>query len=581
MSFESQVASSLRSINGALNDMGRGLNDLERMQVALHGTVDQMSTTQDMTRSELGELRAAFEAYLVRDELSRNLQLAQTQIIAVRQELDTRYGHFATVRRLATGTLQGMDTGIITQETMQATSEELMITTPGYWLAPALVGLAAWIRDDRMLAERALGEALRRDNDKTSLFFALVLRRHQRNEATARWLRQYVARQDPAALSQEFTVVLDAVATGALGPAARPPVMEHMTGWYDRLCADPATVSAQVGRWQQLIDGMRTPVDPGFTVLPAISPTWPLLKEVYEGATVHGRAEGHFRGIFDRPLRPAPGLQQRVDEILDTLVTSYDDEESPHRRRETELQAIIDHDGNKITAAAATQAASSVHDDTVDFLTLITNAGFFPDRVGASDGTQRMAIALARDWTVSAAGVLEAQNLQALPTGVDLALEGWTGRIDENASEAELVGSIAAHIDAETEAQVAAVRFSGGPITAAVVAGLAVVLALVTAVQGGAGMAMFLLLAALAAGGWSLYRYMQLQPRRQHLRALGEQRKAQACAQVQGAIAETVDWRSAWEREIDRAIGFRTYMNALTRDAFITNAADQGREVMA
>lgn len=581
MTFESQVSSALNSINRSLNDVGRGLGDLERMQVALHQVVDQVSTTQDMTRSELNELRAAFDTFLLRDELARNLQLAQTQIIAVRQELETNYGHFATVRRLATGTLQAMDTGIITQETMQATSEELMITTPRYWLAPALVGLAAWIRDDKVLAERALVEALRRDNDKTSLFFALVLRRQQRNAAATRWLRQYVARQDPAKLSQEFTVVLDAVATGALGLDAKPLVMEHMTGWYNRLSVDPPVVAAQVGRWRQLIDGLRTPVDPRFTVLPDISPTWPLLKDLYEGATVHARAEAHFRGIFDRPLRPDPSLQRRVDEILDTLVTSYDDEESAHRRRESQLQAIIDHDGNKTIAAAAAQAAAAVHDDTVDFLTLITNAGFFPERVGASDGTQRLAIALAKDWIVTADGQLEAANLQALPDGVDLTLEGWTGRIDQETSETELVDSLAAHIDTETEAQVAAVRFSGGPLAAAVGAGFALFLAVLTAFQGNTSMTIFLLLIAVAAGGWASNQYLQLQPRREHLRTLGEQRRMQACARVRGAVAETVDWRSDWEREIDNGSGFRTYMNALTRDAFVTSAADQGREVLA
>lgn len=581
MSFEGQVNSQLGQISRALNQMGRELGDIERTQVALHQVVDQVSSTQDMTRSELGELRAAFEAYLLRDELARNLQLAHTEIIAVRQELETRFGHFDTVRRLATGTLQGMDSGIVTQATMQATSEELMLTTPGYWLAPALVGLAAWIRNDQRLAERALGEALRRDNDKTSLFFALVLRRQQRNTATARWLRQYVVRQDPAALSQEFTVVLDAVATGALGPDARPPVMEQMTGWYERLCADPAVVDAQVERWRRLVDGMRTPVDPHFTVLAQISPTWPLLKDLYEGATVHGRAETHFRGIFDRPLRPAPGLRQRVDEILDNLVTGFDDEERPHRRKESELQAVIDHAGDRTAATAAAQAEGSVHDNTVDFLTLLTNAGFFPEQVGASDGTQRLAIALAKDWIVGSAGQLEAANLAALPDGVDLAVEGWTGRIDQNASEDQLVGSIAQHIDAETAAQVAAVRFGGGPLVAAIGAGLMLLFALVTGVQGGGGGAVFLLLVGLALGGWAGYRWSQLQPQRQHLRELGEQRKAHACAQVRGAIAETVDWRTAWEREIDRAPSFRGYLNALRREAFITATADdQGREVL-
>jgi hypothetical protein len=572
---------SIRHIEDSVRHIGRSVGQLEQLQVALSQTVDQVAATQDVTRSELNELRELFDNFLLRDELARNLQLAQTQIIAVHQELDTAYGHFATVRRLATGALQAMDTGVVTQETMQAVSEELMITTPRYWLAPALVGLAAWIRDDRPLAERALGEALRRDNDKTSLFFALVLRRQRRDAATARWLCQYVARQDPAQLSQEFTVVLDAVATGSLGLEAKPLVMGTMAEWYERLCADHNVVAAQVGRWRELIDGMRTPVDPGFTVLPAISPTWPALQELFEAATVHGRAEAHFRGIFDRPLRPTPGLEQRVDDILNTLVTSYDEEEAEHRRRASELQAVIDHGGDKRAAAKAMATQEAVHDSTVDFLTLLTNAGFFPDKVGASDGTQRLAIALAKDWIVNASGQLEAHNLTALPASVELAVEGWSGRIDENASEEQLVQSLAAHIDAETQRQVAAVRFTGRPLAAAIGAGIALLLGLISVLHSGTGFAFFMLLVAMALGGWAGYQYTQLQPQRDHLRRLGEQRKATACAQVQGAIAETVDLRSSWEREIAKATDFRDYMNALSRDSFVAAAPDRAREVLA
>ena len=567
------------AVQRAVDQANQALADLQMRQVQLQQVVDHVATTQDVTRSELQELRSLFDDFLIRDQLNHNLQLAQTEIVAVRQELETKYGHYGEVRRLATGTLQGMDAGIVKQETLQAIAEELMVTTPGYWLAPALVALAAWIRDDEALAKRALAEALRRDNDKTSLFFALVLRRQLRNHATARWLGQYVSRQDPSRLSQEFTVVVDAAATGALGSEARPLVMENLHEWYERLGQDPAVVAAQVARWRQLIDGMRGPVPQNFPVLQAVSPTWGLLDDLYGRATVHGRAEAYFRGVFDRPLRHDPKLATRVDEILTNLVSSFDTEEYPQRRREIELDKIIEHGGDKRAAATAAAAALAVHEESVDFLTLLTNAGFFPEKVGASDGTQRMAIALAKDWVVEAGGQLEAETIAAMPTRVDLVVDGWTGAIDEYASEHQLVASVTDHIEAETQAQIAAVRFTGGPLAAAIVAGVAVFLALILLVQGSSGGGMFFLLIAIGTGVYAAVQYHNLQPRRDHLRKLGEQRKALAAEQVRGAIAETLDWRSAWEREMARAAGFRTYMNALSRDAFVTQHHDRGREV--
>src|SRR4051794_16096704 len=101
-------------------------------QVQLQQVVDHVANTQDVTRSELQELRELFDSFLLRNELQHNLEVAHTEIVAVRQELETKFGHFTEVRRLATGTLQGMDAGIVKQETLQAIAEELMVTAPDY-----------------------------------------------------------------------------------------------------------------------------------------------------------------------------------------------------------------------------------------------------------------------------------------------------------------------------------------------------------------------------------------------------------------------------------------------------------------
>src|SRR5262249_37333067 len=161
----------------------------------------------------------------------KSLTKAQNSLQLVKGEFKEAYGHYDDVRRRATGILQALDSGIVTRSTIYQVTEEFMIGTPRYWLAPPLVALAGWVSHDRVLAERALAEAVRREPGKTSLFFTLVLRRNGRTEATARWLRQYVAGQDPAALPREFTVVVDAVATGAFGPEARPVVLDHLSEW--------------------------------------------------------------------------------------------------------------------------------------------------------------------------------------------------------------------------------------------------------------------------------------------------------------------------------------------------------------
>lgn len=546
-------------------------------QAQIAGTVNQVAIAQDATRSELGDLRQQFAGFLQKDALSKSLTKAQNSLQLVKGEFKEAYGHYDDVRRRATGILQALDSGIVTKSTIYQVTEEFMIGTPRYWLAPALVALAAWVSDDRVLAERALAEAVRREPGKTSLFFTLVLRRNGRTEATARWLRQYVAGQDPAALPREFTVVLDAVATGAFGPEARPVVLDHLGEWYARLRADQNIVSAQVSRWEKLIDGKRRPEQLNFPVLKEISPTWPVLRDLHAGATVFEQAGRFFHGIFDGPL-PETDLARRVDDILDKLVTKYDDEERPMRTKMAALEAIISHDGDEDAARKDIKAQEPLRDERFDVMTLLTNAAFFPEQVGASLATQRLAVALTGEWAIEAAGRLAAANTAAVPNAVELSIDGWQGAIDGSSTEDGLVASVTGHIRQRTEQEVAATGI-GGDGMLAIAAGIAsLVFSVVAAVNGGLVAAVFLLLAVVACGGWTYALYQRRDRRRANLREEGVRRMTNAAARVNGAVAEARDWWDLWQKELANSERLRTYLSGLVRDAHVRTA--HSREVL-
>ena len=94
-------------------------------------------------------------------------------------------------------------------------------------------------------------------------------------------------------------------------------------------------------------------------------------------------------------------------------------------------------------------------------------------------------------------------------------------------------------------------------------------LALVTAVNGSTGGAVFLLLCAVGLGLYALNAYRHLPRRRQAVRDAGEARKARGVATLRGALAEAVDWQAAWEVEIAKAAPFRRYVDGLVREAYV------------
>src|SRR4051794_19455860 len=169
-----RIDSRVRGIEAAIPPMAQALTVIGSKVQAIDHQVDSLVESHGETRRFLDAFYEEFHGYLEDYRRRTELQLAETRIVKVRQELEHRFGHYDEVRRRVTGILQATDIAIVRAETVRATAEELMLGAPRYWLAPGLVALMAWIVGERDIADRALAEALRRDPYKTYLFFTLI-----------------------------------------------------------------------------------------------------------------------------------------------------------------------------------------------------------------------------------------------------------------------------------------------------------------------------------------------------------------------------------------------------------------------
>ena len=129
-----------------------------------------------------------------------------------------------------------------------------MISTPGYWLAPCLVALAAWINNQPELAEKAVKEGIKRNDEKTSLFFALICRRANRKNACLKWTQRYLANQDEENLDRNSIIILDAFASGLLGADTEGVISRQMNEWLSRLEEKPGFTEQQTEQWSEAIN---------------------------------------------------------------------------------------------------------------------------------------------------------------------------------------------------------------------------------------------------------------------------------------------------------------------------------------
>ncbi len=416
--------------------------------------VGQLQSVAVTTRDELTELRERFEEYVDQAEKVANIQRAETKLSALKADLDREFGHHNVVRRTSIGMLQAFDVGNVSNRTVTQVSEELMIQTPRYWLAPALVALAGWSRGDEAMVKRSLSEAYRRDPRKTSLFFALVLRRQARLDTSVRWLRQYLLGLDPMLLSREFVVVLECVNLGAFGSQGVVMASTQISEWNTKLRDDPDVVENQVEIWRKFVGTHRQRLDKDeFPALRALSPDWAQLESLLESASAIPVTIEWFERINGRIDERTSVAEDVLDDILETLVTEFDSDELPLRREILLNESIIEEDGAMDRANERADVLRTTLDETLDVVSLQTSAALRPDSLGVGVGTQRATIGTSRHEAMAGIGRYTVDYRSRLVPDIGIVLgpshsayaqqfgfPGWSVR--SSASEQEAIQSL-------------------------------------------------------------------------------------------------------------------------------------------
>ncbi|MBP2049328.1 hypothetical protein J2Z21_002259 [Streptomyces griseochromogenes] len=520
---------------------------------SVSGQVSTVEANQHQTRTELQQLRDEFLAFVKQAEATAHVQRAETRIGAIEDKIDHEFGHHKTVRRTAVGMLQAFDVGLVSEENVRMVGDQLMLQTPRYWLAPALVALASWSADDRTLCDRAVDEAFRRSPDRTSLFFALVLRRQGRSEAAVRWLRHYLLAQDPAALGREFAVILEAIAQGAFGLVGRELLDRTLAEWRSQLMDSADAQAKQVRRWRDELESLRGPSQAAeFPRLAVLSPQWVTLDGVLSSARGQQPVLDKYKAVMDREFRPSERIEDAVDDILDRLVSEYDNEELPLRRDLAFNQAVVDHDGDLATARKTADADSASYEETLDYLTVQTTAALNPQAIGTSPATQRLSVAACHDWFQQAHAAHTRDYRAAVPQDVQaqfaathtvgaqhFQLPTWVGSFTQPL--AALEKSLGDHWDHYTRPFVDALAFPW----LKKVAPLAGVVAAILLFLAGSWPGFAIGAAAIVAVVWGLILRNQAQTAaraQDAARELLERAKTESLHQLRGVSAELTDW---------------------------------------
>ena len=106
-------------------------------------------------------------------------------------------------------------------------------------------------------------------------------------------------------------------------------------------------------------------------------------KDIMEGAMLHAEILSYFTEIFEQEVS-TDSLKAQLDEILNSLVSDFDDEEIPLRKEEKFNQFIIDFEGDENRARQNMNIEQTAFEEHKDFTQLLTDAAMKPESSHAS-----------------------------------------------------------------------------------------------------------------------------------------------------------------------------------------------------
>lgn len=556
----------LSVINGALRSISSEMS-------GVHSELGTLNFKQDIMESELVKLADAFAIFVETDLKHKSLQLAETRQGNLKQDLQIKFGYYAEVRRMATGIIQGVDTGVVSDDTLKFTTEEVMIKAPGYWLAPALVALAAWIRSDKVTNEKALNEALKRDDYKTTLFFMLVMRRLTRNDASLKWLERYFLHQNPHNLDREFIIILEAVTTGVFPPASRQLMMKNVKSWLDQLTQGDTFINEQKSQWVNFFEASGPSSDGKYPLLEKFSTNWGLLDNSLKEANTHKILDSHFKSIIASSADFSKSTKIQLDEILSLLVTNFDDEELPLQEQVRLNQLIIQMEGDRKAAQSVMDAEKHIFEEQVDFLQLLTNASFNPELSGVTKVTQALAVSISQPWIVEAHDTFTAQSRNKIPQMVEFAIDDFKISTKDGSDENELLKNQETFYQTVLETELGKLSFPYAGVIIGALIGLGSYWAFNLHVIAG--------LIILGIGGVMIWNSINnYNKTKKQITENVKERERKAKEVLRGCIAETVDYRKELTIEDSKAEQVRQLLTSIIPEDFSSVSKETARNII-
>lgn len=315
-----------------------------------------------------------------------------------------------------------------------------------------------------------------------------------------------------------------------------------------------------------------------YSYLRKYSKTWPALQDIMEGAYLHAEILDYFTGIFDQQVSN-DSLKAQLDGILDSLVSDFDEEETPLRKEERYHQLVVDFEGDTDRARQNMQIEQSAFEEHKDFTQLLTDAAMKPETSHASASTQKFAIALSKEWISDAYNDVTAQNRSKIPHEIEINVDTFNDKTTDGQNENELVERFNALVDAEKASALSQVVLSGFE-KFCLYGGIAIaVIGLIMMIAGSTFLGLIAIIAGIGMVINHFSKKKKVDANRQSIDEQFELKRENGTQIVRATLAEVVDFRAEFSERDGESQKVIDFLEQISPEQYVRKLADSNRRI--
>lgn len=371
-------------------------------------------------------------------------QLAHENIIRIDQILKEQFSNHEAIRKTVMGVVRDFDVNLVRNSTIQELSEEMWITSSRYWLSYALIAITAWVNNYPEVARNALAESGRRDAIKTTLFFCLMNLRFERMQPAKEWFCEYLKILDPTMLQQETAVLLEAFLNGIFG---RDKELEHdvlglIEEWMQILNENAEACEELVDEYVKYIENLKSPGKFSYESIIQFCANKDDVRKSFEEVSKYDTLVALVAELdVEREEQTDENYNARVDAVLTSLISRYDEEELSLKNQQAYYRFIVENEGNVDQAEAQYEQLQNLQSEHFNIGKQMMRWAIFDDSNTTNPQVRKFGFQNTKNWFIKAVNRWDVALQQAKPVNYQLQIDTWSG-VSNGADQAEQTESM-------------------------------------------------------------------------------------------------------------------------------------------